>query len=104
MMKKLIFASLIVLLVSSLSFAQSKVVDPKVENLVNPTGIDVAKPVFSWRLQSDKRNILQTAYEVKVAKDAAALATDKNLLWSSGKVNSDQSLYVAYGGLALESG
>jgi alpha-L-rhamnosidase len=104
MTKKLIVASLSLLLSCSLVFSQSTVVDPKVENATNPIGIDIARPVFSWKLQSDKRNVSQTAYEIKVAKDAASLGSDKNLVWSSGKVGSDKSLYIEYAGPALESG
>lgn len=90
--------------VTTLVFSQVKVVDPKVENANNPLGVDVAKPRFSWRLESGKRNTMQTAYEVKVAKDVASLASDKKLFWTSDKVNSDQSLYIDYTGPALESG
>jgi alpha-L-rhamnosidase len=104
MMKKLFLASLALAMSSAFVFAQSKAVDPKVENAINPVGIDVSKPVFSWKLQSDKRNVIQTAYEIKVAKDAGSLSSDKNLLWTSGKVSSDKSLYVEYAGPAVESG
>lgn len=81
-------------------FAQVKVIHPKLENRIDPVGVDIAKPVFSWVLQSDKRNVLQTAYEIKVSQDGAS----NKPLWSSGKVSSDQSQYIAYGGPALGSG
>lgn len=103
MIKKLSFA-IALLLISTFTFAQSKVVDTKVENLTNPIGIDIAKPVFSWKLQSDKRNVMQAAYEIKVATDASTLGSGKNLLWTSGKVDSDKSLYVPYAGPGLTSG
>lgn len=47
---------------------------------------------------------MQRAYEIKVAKDVQSLASVKSLVWSSGKVNSDKSLYIDYAGPALESG
>jgi alpha-L-rhamnosidase len=99
MIKNFLTATLIALVICANVLAQSKVIDLKIENATNPLGVDVAKPAFSWRLQSDRRNVIQTAYEIKVVKDGA----DKNILWSSGKVESDQSLYIIYGGPALES-
>jgi alpha-L-rhamnosidase len=60
------------------------------ENLLDPLGIDVANPRFSWILESDRRNEKQTAYEVVV-----------DGLWDSGRVESDQSIDVEYGGKEL---
>jgi len=65
----------------------------------NPMGIDIQKPRLSWQISSDGENILQTAYEIKVTDQ-----TPKGkLLWTSGKVNSDQSVNVVYQGSALKS-
>ena len=81
-------------------FAQLSVQQPLVENQSNPLGIDLLNPRFSWQLSSDKRNILQTAYEIKVV----VLPGTKKLLWNSGKVLSGQSVQVSYTGPALKSG
>ena len=98
-MRKLI---LIVLIQSSVifCFAQLKVVNPLCENRTNPVGLDVTQPRFSWQLQSDRRNVKQAAYEITVAPHPSF----KAITWSSGKINSDQSVHVPYGGPALESG
>lgn len=80
------------------SFAQLSVKHLLLENQSDPVGIDVMKPRFNWQLSSDKRNMLQTAYEIKV--DVAPGA--KGLFWSSGKVASAQSLQVEYAGPALQ--
>jgi alpha-L-rhamnosidase len=65
----------------------------------NPMGIDIQKPRLSWQISSAEENILQTAYEIKVTDQ-----TPKGkLLWTSGKVNSDQSVNVAYQGPELKS-
>jgi len=48
-------------------FAQLKVQNLLIENLVNPIGIDVQQPRFSWQLSSPKRNTLQAAYEIKLS-------------------------------------
>jgi alpha-L-rhamnosidase len=70
------------------------------EHFANPVGIDVASPRLSWKSRSDLRGARQTAYQIVVAASDAAL--DGDLLWDSGKVASDQSLHVAYGGPALQ--
>ena len=87
---------------TGMSQAQTKIQNPKVENLVNPIGLDILQPRFGWQLNSDKRNVSQTAYEIHVSDNTASLA--KGNLWNSGKVISDQSVFVDYGGPALESG
>src|SRR5262245_39556744 len=87
----------IFLFINIVSTAQVKVQALLVENLTNPVGIDIAQPRFSWQLIGTKRNILQSAYEIKVLAGNAAV-------WNSGKINSDQSVHVAYKGAALQSG
>ncbi|MCU0357923.1 MAG: family 78 glycoside hydrolase catalytic domain [Cyclobacteriaceae bacterium] len=99
-MKK-IFHLLLLQCYALLSLAQVTVKNPLTENLVNPTGIDV-QPRFSWQLFSDKRNVMQTAYEIRVSDSPSTLA--KASVWSSGKITSDQSLFISYGGPALQSG
>jgi alpha-L-rhamnosidase len=74
------------------------------EYRTNPLGIDVRQPRLSWQLASDRRGAAQTAYQIHAASNPADLAAGRNLLWDSGKVASDQSLHVPYGGPALVSG
>ncbi len=74
------------------------------EYRANPLGMDVRQPRLSWQLQSDRRGAAQTAYQLRASGDPADLASGKNLLWDSGKVASDQSILVPYGGPALHSG
>ena len=83
--------------------AQVQLHNLRTENLENPLGLDVRSPRFSWQLVSDKRNVMQTAYEVRLAADVKELSSGKSL-WSTGKINSDQSIWVDYKGPALESG
>ena len=71
----------------------------KCEYLINPIGIGTIKPRFSWIIESDKRNVVQTSYEIHVTKDKDF----KNLLWSSGVVESDASAHVYYEGPELKS-
>ncbi|HTQ60931.1 MAG TPA: glycoside hydrolase family 78 protein [Candidatus Solibacter sp.] len=78
------------------------VTDLRCEYKVDPMGIDVKKPRLSWELESAERGTTQTSYEVRVAASEKELAKGK-LIWDSGKQESDASIQVEYGGLALES-
>ncbi len=73
------------------------------ESMQEPLGIDITHPRLSWQLQDSRRGARQTAYEIRVAGSAEALAQDHADVWDSGKVDSDQSVNVLYGGPAVES-
>ncbi|MEY4646816.1 MAG: hypothetical protein RIQ98_652, partial [Bacteroidota bacterium] len=62
----------------------------------NPQGIGVLHPRFSWKLSSNQRNVKQTAYSIQVFEG-------KKSVWNSGKVASDQSIFVPYAGADLKS-
>lgn len=66
----------------------------RTEDYLNPVGIDKSSIHFSWQLQSEQRGVLQTSYSLQIATDAAF----GNVVWKSGTVNSDQSVYVEAGG------
>jgi len=83
--------------------AQLTVSGPRVEYLTNPIGIDVVQPRLSWRIASTRRNTMQAAYQIQVAASEASLAGGANLLWDSGKVASDTSVFVEYRGPATVS-
>jgi len=102
-MKKCI-GTLTLLLISGLGFSQIKVTQLFCDNLTNPVGIDVIQPQFSWQLTSDKRNVMQAAYEIRVGSDRSVLEKGKNVQWNSGKIQSDQSVHINYNGPALQSG
>jgi len=77
------------------------------EYRVNPTGIDVAGPRLSWVLRAadpKARGLHQRAFRVLVASSEQALAANTGDLWDSGRVESDQSIHVVYGGKPLASG
>nr|WP_319267725.1 glycoside hydrolase family 78 protein [uncultured Draconibacterium sp.] len=80
----------------------------EVDNLVceyhtNPVGIDVLQPRLSWQLISDAQDVKQTAYEIRVAATASDLSKKAKQIWNSGKIESDQSVNVEYGGPSPES-
>ncbi len=86
--------------------ASSDIVGPhppsllRCEYLENPMGIDVKKPRFSWMLQHSERGQKQSAYQLIISANPSAETGD---LWDTGKVLSDQSIHVVYGGNLLES-
>jgi alpha-L-rhamnosidase len=72
------------------------------EYKVDPLGIDVRQPRLSWQISAEGRGVVQTAYQVRVAETEAGLAGSP--IWDTGRVDSDQSIHVAYEGPALASG
>jgi alpha-L-rhamnosidase len=70
------------------------------DNLNCPIGSGNKAPRFSWQLQTEGRNEMQTAYEIRVSEQV----NGKGLVWNSGKIASDQSLQVPYAGPVLGSG
>ena len=94
---------LILCLNTNLGIAQSQIANLRCEYQVNPIGIEVEKPRFSWQIISKQNNVKQTAYEIRVATTKANLTKTKQLLWTSQKIISDQSINVEYQGPALSS-
>lgn len=66
----------------------------------NPVGIGVKKPMLSWQLESDKRNILQSAYRIQVSKDGEFAS---GIVWDTGIVKSQRSIHIEYDGKETES-
>ncbi|HLR97635.1 MAG TPA: family 78 glycoside hydrolase catalytic domain [Jiangellaceae bacterium] len=74
-----------------------------VERAENPLGIDEMEPRLGWRLDSSRRATMQTAYQVRVATSAQRLADGNADVWDSGRVESDESVDVAYDGPTLQA-
>lgn len=74
------------------------------EYKVNPIGIDVEAPRLYWTLEAKRRAQKQTAYQILVAGSEASLKADKGDVWDSGKVASDDTTQIVYGGRPLASG
>jgi len=96
-MKKQSILSLALFTLCLLMPAQVVITGLLTENMTDPIGMEAAHPRFSWQLVTDKRNVTQTAYELRVSAGTKAV-------WNTGKVNSDQSVHVAYAGEPLKSG
>lgn len=73
------------------------------ENAKNAPIVD-SKPEFCWIVNSSCRDDMQTAYRVLVATAPRKLQADKSDMWDSGKVASDASINVPYGGRPLKPG
>ena len=69
----------------------------RVEYMKNPVGIDVTNPRFSWQMESDVTGMKQNAYEIILTGDEEGT----NILWSSGKIQSDVSVGIKYDGASL---
>ncbi len=67
----------------------------------NPIGIDRLKPLLSWKLVSDARNVNQAAYKIMAASSARKLEDGDFDLWDSGKVSSGDCVAVEYNGVPL---
>ena len=74
------------------------------EYRANPLGIGEAQPRLSWQLQAAERGQGQTAYQVLVASSRELLEKNQGDMWDTGKVISDQSIQLVYGGKPLVSG
>ena len=70
-----------------------KPVHLRCEYLENPLGIDVYTPRLSWQLTSDDNNMFQSTYRVLVAVSPEDLREEKNLVWDSGWVTSNNTLH-----------
>ena len=102
-MKKLLAAALTVLLVVLLTaqpVLASAEPDFSVANLmteytVDPLGIDVKQPGFTWQMRSDTTGKSQSAYQIVVK-------CGDDTVWDSGKVDSGYSVNIPYEGKPLE--
>lgn len=65
-----------------------------------PLGIDIPVPRFAWRMESQRRGILQRAYRIQVSLSDEDFSQP---LWDSGIVYSQDSIHVPYGGQSLQS-
>jgi alpha-L-rhamnosidase len=75
----------------------------KCEYSINPLGIDAANPRFSWQLQDERRGAVQKAYQVQVGTDSGTLLQGRADAWNSGKITTDKTNNIQYGGVALLS-
>jgi len=80
-----------------------RVVGLKVDYLDRPLGLENVRPSLSWRMESDARNVRQSAYRILVAGSEAVLKARRGDLWDSGRVDSRKSFGIQYQGRELTS-
>ena len=70
----------------------------RAEYRVDPLAVPVLKPRLSWMVTSNERNQRQSAYRIVVASTKENLDRGVADLWDTGKVASDETLHIRYGG------
>ena len=70
----------------------------RTEYALDPLGIDVEQPRFSWRLAGTD---YQQAYQIRVSTSPETLPADDADAWDSGRVESDTSIHIIYKGATL---
>ena len=73
---------------------QLSVTDLRIEHQKTPLGLDIKAPRFAWKLVSEERNVVQTAYRLQL--------TDENgNVTDTGKIQSSSSIEIRIDGLVL---
>ncbi|MDD4191972.1 MAG: family 78 glycoside hydrolase catalytic domain [Mangrovibacterium sp.] len=70
---------------------------------VNPSSPDEVYPLFSWQMNSGKRNQSQSAYQILVALSPEELKPSGRLIWDSGKEESSASVFIEATSLNLQA-
>ena len=100
---KSLWLGILFLSLACASWSKTMVSNLTCEYRINPIGIDVSQPRLSWQITSDETNVLQTAYQLRAALSVSDLIHKNKFIWDSGKIDSSQSVLVAYHGSALRS-
>jgi alpha-L-rhamnosidase len=90
----------------SVEAASIRVEDLRVEGLSGAQGmigIGTVSPRFSWKIVSSKNNIIQEAYQIIVASTEKNIEEGVGDLWDTGKVLSNNQLWIRYQGSPLKS-
>lgn len=92
-------AALLLLPLFLMSFSRLTPVELSCEHQQQPL-LDITTPRLSWKNISEKEGDKQSAYRIRVVKHEGGKEV---VVWDSGKVLSDSSLYIPYGGKTLVS-
>ena len=99
-MKSIITFNILLLLCGNILSQELSVGSLTCEHKKNPVGIDNSQPRFSWNADGTGRNVIQSAYSVRVASEENF--TSGKIIWQTGKIQSGESLLVVYSGPALQ--
>ncbi len=93
-------------LAATMPSASAEIAPPEMltlsERFHEPLGFYDSAPTFSWRIPADNNVERQSAYRIVVGKSTDDLPGTAEY-WDSGKVESDQSVFVPYDGKPLGS-
>lgn len=84
----------------SLSFlcpAQTRIAALRVQHATEPIAVEDAHPLFSWKMESERRGARQAAYQLSVVRES-----DSRELWNTGRVENGRSVDIPYLGVALQ--
>ena len=99
-MRRFVFRILTILIfLFSLNAQKTTITNLEVDKLISPLGLDNKNPDFSWIINSEDYDVVQTHYQIFVATDE--FFSKNSLVWDSGKIRSDESVYVMYKGKEL---
>jgi hypothetical protein len=93
----------ICLLVTLFSKGQISAINLTTEMAENPLAVVQNQPRFSWQLVSKESNETQIGYQILVASSEEKLKIDEGDIWNSLRINSNENLYIAYGGNPLKT-
>ena len=54
--------------------AELKITAPTLEMTGKPLCVEIKKPRFSWKLESDQKGVVQTSYHIRVAENPESLS------------------------------
>lgn len=100
------FLMLLILTIAKITKAADfELYDLRCEKLVEPIGVDIRHPAFSWaaRQSHTDASFTQSAYQLLVATRQDKLNPKDADVWNTGKVFSDRSNWINYSGPELKS-
>lgn len=80
-----------------------KIKEMTVDMLEVALGIDNPTPRFGWKVESTKRDFMQSAYRIRVWDMSIDEGSADRLLWDTEKVESDTNSFISYEGTKLQS-
>jgi len=99
---KILTIGLLLLFTNTVFSQKLSVYDLSCEHKTNPLCVDATQPRLSWKIKSAERNMLQSSYSIRVVEGINP--SSKNIVWESGKINTDESVLIPYSGKLLQSG
>ena len=100
-MRRFVLVILALLLAAGICADAARLKGFRVNRMTEATGV-MRNAQFDWQIESEKRDVRQTAYRICVATSQQGLTQQgKDLLWDSERVESDNTIQVPYQGRRL---